>query len=38
MSLTGEQDGTCHPIMSGLDPNNECPGMASTCDGSGACQ
>jgi alpha-tubulin suppressor-like RCC1 family protein len=28
-------DGTCEPIASGIDPDNECPN--STCDGSGIC-
>jgi hypothetical protein len=30
-------EGVCSFIPMGSDPDNECPGMASTCDGSGSC-
>jgi hypothetical protein len=36
-TLTGFPDGTCHFIVMGKDPDNECPGL-STCDGFGMCQ
>lgn len=36
MSRTGQPDGVCAPVMAGMDPNNECPGMA-VCTGAGTC-
>ena len=38
-TLTGAADGTCAPILAGLDPDDECrlPGGVDVCDGSGGC-
>ena len=33
--LTGGADGTCEPVMAGMDPDDECPG--GDCDGTGQC-
>jgi hypothetical protein len=37
MALNGTADGTCTPIPSGQDPEDECTDPA-TCDGAGMCQ
>lgn len=36
MALTGQANGTCANISTGLDPHNECAG-ATTCNGNAAC-
>jgi hypothetical protein len=42
-SLTGRNDGSCGPALSGTDPRNKCDaesgcGQDGTCDGNGACR
>jgi len=37
MNLTGATNGSCQPILNGLDPIDECAGN-KTCNGAGSCK
>ncbi len=37
-SDTGEQSGTCHPVLPATDPYNACPNSSEACDGFGECK